>query len=178
MPQQPPNLVQGVVPVAAVAEGGLLHPAPDLVDDLRAELDHMEGIEMEHIEMEHIEHGGSVVELGAHGVEIAAKRVQSGVLEVFDGPVHPEPPGQCGHGRVVPAQRLHRQSTALVVSLARSGICWCFSLHVVVGQSAFGQRQTRLRHSTTTIAPKHRTSCARCSRRPCPTAWNACRFRS
>ena len=75
---------------------------------------------MERIEMERIEHGDSVVELVAHGVEIAAKRVQSWFV----------------------------QSTALVVSLARSG-----SLPVFLAPRR--GRAVRVRAVPDPLAPQH-----------------------
>jgi hypothetical protein len=62
------------------------------------------------------------------------------------------------------------QSTARAVSRARGGIAGWASVRHTVAHSGFGQRQTRLRHSTMAIAPKQGTSWARCSRRPWPTA--------
>jgi len=56
--------------VTAVSEGVLLDPAADLVDDARAELDDVEGVQ----------DGGGVLELVVDGVLVAVERVQGGDL--------------------------------------------------------------------------------------------------
>jgi hypothetical protein len=60
--------------VTASAERFLLHPSSDLINDLGAEPDHMEGVE----------HRDRVRELVVDGVGVAAERVQGGVLDVVD----------------------------------------------------------------------------------------------
>ena len=65
--EQPADLVQRVVFVASVAEGVLLHPAADLVDDLSPEPDDMEGVEDRH----------RVGQLVTDRVGIAAERIQA-----------------------------------------------------------------------------------------------------
>ena len=69
--QQPADLVERVVLVAAPAERLLLDAAADLVDDLGAELDDVEGVEDR----------DRVGQLVADGVGVAAERVERGVLD-------------------------------------------------------------------------------------------------
>ena len=69
--QQAADLVERVVLVPAPAQGVLLDPAADLVDDLGAELDDVEGVQ----------HRDRVGQLVAHRVGVAAERVQGGVLD-------------------------------------------------------------------------------------------------
>jgi hypothetical protein len=54
----------------------LLHPAADLVDRGRAELDHVEGVE----------HRGRVLELVIDGVPVAVERIQGGDLHAVAEP--------------------------------------------------------------------------------------------
>ena len=68
------DLVERVVLVAAVAEGVLLDPAADFVDDLGAEPDHMEGVQ----------HRDRVGQLVTDRVRVAAERVEGGVLDAGD----------------------------------------------------------------------------------------------
>jgi hypothetical protein len=63
--------VERVVAVTAVAQGVLLDAAADLVDDVGAELDHMEGVQ----------HRGRVLKLVIDGVLVAVKRVQGRDLD-------------------------------------------------------------------------------------------------
>jgi hypothetical protein len=88
------DAVERVVLASAVAVDLLLHPAPDLVDCLGAELDDVEGVE----------HGDRVLELVVDGVLVAVERVQGGdldaVLEVvaaFLEPVAVRLPRPAGH---------------------------------------------------------------------------------
>ena len=57
--------------MAAVAQGGLLDAAADLVDDLGAELD----------DVERVQHRHGVGQLVADRVGVPAERVQGGVLD-------------------------------------------------------------------------------------------------
>ena len=77
MAEQPADLVERVVFVAAAAEGVLLDAAADLVDDLGAEPDHVEGVE----------DGDRVGQPVADRVRISAERVQRGLLHAVDEPV-------------------------------------------------------------------------------------------
>jgi len=77
MPEQPTDLVERVVFVAAVAEGVLLDAAADLVDDLGAEPDYVEGVE----------DGDRVGQLVSDGVGVAAERVQRCLLDVSGEPL-------------------------------------------------------------------------------------------
>ena len=77
MAEQPADLVQRVVFVAAAAQGVLLDPTADLVDDLGAEPDHVEGVEDR----------DRVGEAVMDGVRIAAERVEGGLLDAVDEPV-------------------------------------------------------------------------------------------
>ena len=70
--EQAADLVERVVLVAAVTEGVLLDAAADLVDDLGAEPDHVEGVE----------HGDRVGQLVADRVGVATERVQRGLLDL------------------------------------------------------------------------------------------------
>jgi hypothetical protein len=72
--EQPANLVERVVFVATPAEGVLLDAAADLVDDLGAEPDHVEGVQ----------HRDRVREAVTDRVGIPAKRVQGGSLHAVD----------------------------------------------------------------------------------------------
>ena len=67
--EQPADLVERVVFVAAAAQGVLLHAAADLVDDLGAEPDHVEGVE----------HGDRVGQAVADRVGVSAERIQGGM---------------------------------------------------------------------------------------------------
>ena len=58
--------VERVVAVTAVSEGVLLDPAADLVDDARAELDDVEGVQ----------DGGGVLQLVVDGVLVAVERAK------------------------------------------------------------------------------------------------------
>ena len=69
--QQTPDLVERVVLVTAPAQGVLLDAAADLVDDLGAELDDVEGVQ----------HRDGVGQLVAQRVGVAAERVEGGVLD-------------------------------------------------------------------------------------------------
>ena len=75
--EQPADLVQRVVLVAAAAQRVLLHAAADFVDDLGAEPDHVEGIEDR----------DRVRKLVMDGVRVAAERVESGLLDAVEEPV-------------------------------------------------------------------------------------------
>jgi hypothetical protein len=99
VPQQAADLVERVVLVAAPAELFLLHAAADLVDDLGAELDDVEGVE-------HLHRVGQRV---AQGVGVAAERVQRGGLDVRPelGLPGVEP---AGVGRSGPAQHQVEQT--------------------------------------------------------------------
>ena len=77
MAEQPADLVERVVLVAAPAQGVLLDAAADLVDDLGAEPHHVEGVE----------DGDRVGQLVADRVRVAAERVQGGLLDPVDEPV-------------------------------------------------------------------------------------------
>ena len=72
MTEQAADPVERVVLVAAVAEGVLLDAAPDLVDHLGSQPDHMEGIQ----------HRDRVRQLITDRVRIATERIQCGF---FDG---------------------------------------------------------------------------------------------
>jgi hypothetical protein len=72
--EEPADLIQRVVFVAAAAQAVLLHPTPDLIDHLSPEPHHMEGIEHRH----------RVREAVMNRVGIAAERVQGGVVDAVD----------------------------------------------------------------------------------------------
>jgi hypothetical protein len=63
--QDVPDPVERVAPAAAVAGGVLLHPASEVIDDLRGELDHVE----------RVEHRAGVLELVVDRVLVPMKRV-------------------------------------------------------------------------------------------------------
>jgi hypothetical protein len=44
VPEEPADLIEGIVSVARAAQGVLLHATPDLIDDLGTQPDHMEGV--------------------------------------------------------------------------------------------------------------------------------------
>ena len=69
MAEQAADLVERVVFVAAAAEGVLLDAAADLVDDLGAQADDVEGVE----------HGDRVGQAVPERVGVAAERVEGGV---------------------------------------------------------------------------------------------------
>lgn len=70
VPQQPTYLVERVVLVTSMSELFLLHPASDFVDDGRAELHDVDGVQ-------HLHRVGQRV---AQRVGVAAGRVEGGVL--------------------------------------------------------------------------------------------------
>ena len=72
--EQPADLVERVVLVAAVAEGVLLDAAADLVDDLGAEPH----------DVERVEHRDRVGQPVADRVGVAPERVQRGGLDAVD----------------------------------------------------------------------------------------------
>jgi len=73
--QQPPDPIQRVVTIAAVAQRLLLHPAADLVEGVQAEPHHME----------RVEHGDRVGQLVADG--LAASRLATSGAAKIVGPV-------------------------------------------------------------------------------------------
>ena len=107
MPEQSADLVERVVFVAAVAEGVLLDAAADLVDDLGAEPDHVEGVQ----------HRDRVGQLVSDGVGVAAERVQRGLLNLPGEPVRlvVQPPLVGGAGPADDGvEQLRMQASVLV----------------------------------------------------------------
>ena len=77
MPEEPADLIEGVVFVAAAAQGLLLHAAPDLIDYLSAQPDHVESVE----DRDRI---GQPV---TNSVGISPKWVERSLLHAVDEPV-------------------------------------------------------------------------------------------
>jgi hypothetical protein len=74
VPEEPADLVERVVFVAAAAQRVLLHPPTDFIDYLSSEPDHMERVEDRH----------HVREAVLNRVGVAAERIQGGVVDAID----------------------------------------------------------------------------------------------